>query len=226
MRYIDTLEKLRLYLSSKETLDIEEKALLGQIRDDLNYFPTGTIHRDSLIEFGYEAHLVDDAVLATLGSEIDEDCWSQMSGEQVPILADKNDIPYAGCPLCDEIPRFENGNWYCENVDCQREWSYMKYVWIPYSDDTAFLFSYDIGFISHSTRSKKMSLFLPVDLYRMHFGKSPDRDNIYQIFFIEDPDDLQQLTSQGYTLEKVSDAKGLEKFGKRAYWMTCFTSNQ
>lgn len=222
MRFIDTLEKLRLYLSSKETLNIEEKALLGQIRDDLNYFPISVLHRDDLIESVYDGHLADDNTLVTMAKKMGEDYWEQLSSVQIPIIGDVCKIPIPACPLCGEQPRYEDGYWYCENVDCQREWSYMKYAWITYSEETAFLFGYDIGFISDTSRSNNMSLFLPIDLFRMHFGKSPDKENIYQIFKIEDADDVEQLSEQGYIVEKVSDSKGLERFGQKGYWMSCY----
>ncbi|GAB6119610.1 hypothetical protein [Dysgonomonas termitidis] len=222
MRFIDTLEKLRLYLSAKEKLDIKEKALLGQIREDLNYFPTGTIHRDSLLEYGYDAHLAGDDVLATLAKKMGEDSWEQLSSVQIPIIGDACKVSISTCPLCAGCGAFENGNWICEESECRREWSCMKYVWIKYSEETAFLFGCDIGFISNTSRSSNASLFLPVDLFRMHFAKSPDKENIYQIFKIEDTDDISQLKEQGYTVEKVTDTKGLERFGPKAYWMSVF----
>ncbi|MBF0648726.1 hypothetical protein IR083_07830 [Dysgonomonas sp. GY75] len=222
MRFIETLEKLRLYLGSKPALTPEEKELLGKIREDLNYFPTCVIHRDDLIEYAYDAHLIKDNEMVTLGKKIGIDSWEQLSSVRLPVIGYASNLPVACCPLCGEQPRFEHGYWYCENVDCQREWSCMKYVWLKYTDKTAFLFGCDIGFISKTNRTNEMSLYLPVDLFRMHFGKEPEKEDIFHIFKYGDMNDIYGLREDGFILEKVTDNKGLERFGPRAYWLSCY----
>jgi hypothetical protein len=226
MQFIETLEKVRNYLLSKDSLNIEEKVLLGQIREDLNYFPTCVIHRDDLVEYAYEAHLVNDNDMATLGKKIGTDSWEQLSSVQLPIIGAVSGLPIASCPLCGKQPRFEHGYWYCENVDCRREWSYMKYIWLKYTDKTAFLFGCDIGFIAETDRTNEMSLYLPIDLFRMYFGKEPEKENIFHIFKYEDMNDINTFREEGFIFEKVTDNKGLERFGQKAYWLSCYPQNK
>jgi len=226
MRFIETLEKVRAYLLSKDKLTVEEQSLLGQIRDDLSYVPTGVVYRDDIPEYGYEAHLISDGEMATIGKKMGADSWEQLSSIQIPIIVDSCNIKAAECPICASEASFENDTWTCDNEDCKREWSYMKFVWLKYTDETAFLFKTDLGYMSETNRTNEMALFLPIDLFRMHFSKEPEKEIIYQVFQYKDISDIDELIDYGHILQKVTDQKGLEKFGMKSYWMSYHSKSE
>lgn len=220
MRFRNTIEKMEKYLSKKKELSQDEQELLISIRENLEYFPLGTLHRHDLIEYGYESLMVSDASMEALARRTGADFWEQLSGTSIPIIADHFEIYPSVCPLCHQGAMFDNGGWVCKNTNCQTRWSYMKYV---HTDITCLPEEYrNNGNGYPSGNNEKPSFYLPIIDYRKYFPCEPEDEMIYHVLTTESSATLDKLKETGYVVEKVGDNKGVKEFGKNAYWVSYF----
>ena len=222
MKFINTLEKVRLYLIAKPALTQEERGLLAQIGEELEYFPRGTLHRDDLVEYGYDTQLISCGDMATLARKIGEDCWSQMSKEQIPIIADATGCPLSQCPVCSADGVFEQSTqiWECESQECSLSWSYMKYIHIEYTALTSYFLNHNIGF--PVCGEKETPMYIPATEHRKYFSGEPLEGQFFHIMNIKDMEIIQELEESGYTIKKVNNKRAIEKFGADAYWISCY----
>lgn len=222
MKFINILEKVRLYLIAKPALTDEERRLLAQIREELEYFPCGTLHRDDLVEYGYDAQLICCGDMATLSRKIGEDCWSQMSKEQIPIIADATGCALSQCPVCSADGVFEQSTqmWECESKECALSWSYMKYIHVGYTTLTAFFLANNIGF--PVCNQKQSLMYIPVPEHRKYFSSPPAKEQFFHIMNIKDMEVIQELRESGYIAEKVNNKQVIERLGADSYWISCY----
>ena len=220
MRFINTLETVRLYLMVKPSLTQQEKLMLIQIREDLEYFPQGTLHRDDLVEYGYDVQLTDCSDMATLAGKIGEDCWTQMSKEQIPIIADAVGCCYSECPACSNVGVFEQDSrmWKCENTGCSLSWSYDKYACVGYSALTGFFLDNNIGF--PASNEKETPMFIPISEHRKYFSSEPLKEQFFHIVNIRDFEIVQEIKEAGYIV--IDDKSLIEKYGATTYWVSCY----
>ncbi len=226
MRFINTLENVRLYLMQKPAHTHQEKSLLAQICEDLEYFPRGTLHRDDLVEYGYDAQLIDCGDMATLAKKIGEDCWSQISKEQIPIIADSIGCPHSNCPVCSGAGAFKQSThmWECENPECSLSWSYMKYIYVGYTALTCLFLKNNIGFSVND--EKETPMYIPLTEHRKYFSGEPLKEQFFHIMHIKNAEIVPDLKDSGYKTEKVNNKRGIEKFGADAYWISCYKTEE
>lgn len=226
MRFINTLENVRLYLMKNPVHTQEEKNLLTQIREDLEYFPRGTLHRDDLVEYGYDAQLIGCGDMATLSRKTGEDCWNQISKEQIPIIADSIGCPYSDCPVCSEAGAFEESTqmWECKNPQCELVWSYLKYIYVGYTALTYFFVKNNIGFSVND--EIEIPMYIPVTEHRKYFCGEPSKDQFFHIINSKNPKIVSELRDSGYKTQKVNNKRGIEKFSEDAYWVSCYRTDQ
>jgi len=226
MLFINTLEKVRLYLMAKPVLTKDEKELLIQIREELEHFPRGTIHRDDLVEYGYDTQLMSCADMAVLAEKIREDSWEQLSKEQVPVIAGAAGAPVSICPLCDEPAAFDQETMFCwcEYPECKLSWSYMKFAYVGYSALTGFFIDNNIGY--RVLEKEETPMYIPITEYRKYFSAQACKEQFFHILRPYDPALIIELGDRGYTTDKVKNRDALDKYGQDAWWVSCYKEGE
>lgn len=220
MAFIETLEKIRVYLESKPSWTKEESSLLAQVREDLNGFPISVLSRCDLAEHGFEAHLADDADMAIVARKMGEDYWSQLSGVQIPIIGEYQKIPTAECPLCSSEATFEDGTWTCDNHECRTSWCFMKYTLVEDIELAGIFRIKEIGY--QFSDNKFGAMLIPVDKYRTHTGKEPEKSTLFHLITITDDDIVNDLTQDGFTFHKIQGFVPGSFPGENEWWMSCY----
>lgn len=226
MRFINTLDKVRLYLMAKPIQTPEEEKLLEQVRLDLEYFPRGSLHRDDLVEFGYDSQLIPCCDMATLARKIGEDSWEQLSREQIPVIADATSSVRSVCPLCGEAGAFDQDTmfWQCQTRWCRLSWSYMKYACVGYTALTAFFLENKIGY--RISDKKETPMYMPVNVHRNYFPAGAEKDRLFQVMLANDPSLVIELAGRGYEVEKIKDERARDEFGVNAWWVSCYRDEE
>ncbi len=221
----------------------EEKDLLLQLNGELPYFHITSVHRDDLLQVGFNGLCATDEQMGKIASKMSDDYCEQLFYLSLPIIADYAKVPikkvkqkFEFCPKCENHNiqyDINNNNHKCNS--CGQTWNDI-YVLIGYQDgDTTYFEDDDIGYPCFNSEDN-CARYVPEYEYILQYGKNPEPNSYYVAVqwpesqnYLENEeegneDDIEDSINE--LCELIEDEKGLEDFGSSAVWVPlCMTTH-
>ena len=217
----DVIVRLHDHFSKIENPNEEEKSLLIQLTDELQYFTITRVSRDDLRSRGFNVTGVSDGDMEQLAHEMEERyVESSFWGDIDDLASDNLDIPKLSetcCPMCgSELVSFDFtlGNHSCVECDCQ--WA-DNYVLVEHPEDSSHFEVEEIGYPCFKSEDNGARYVLERD-YIKHFQKDPTQDRLFRLLMWPESQDFLEHDDERCEVV-VADEKALEDFGSSAIWV-------
>jgi hypothetical protein len=217
----ELLECLHRYFSKIEKPTEEEKSILTQLTERLEFFPITHISRDDLSSKGFDVSAVSDADMVSLAGKMSSDYLEQLFwGSMEIIAADGVGIPYLPmphCPLCEGQYRTDplSGEHTCEC--CGRSWS-DDYVLVEFPEDSSHFENNEIGYPCFNSEDNGARYVTEYE-YIKHFEKDPIPNTYFRPLRWPESQSYFGESSTDALCEPIEDEKGLADFGSQAIWV-------
>ena len=89
----ELIENLHQYFEEKESLTPDETYYFLQLKEEIEYFQIGRLHRDDLTNIGFEGEGLCDSTVAELSEMLRRDYCEQLMNQSLEIIAGEMKIP-------------------------------------------------------------------------------------------------------------------------------------
>lgn len=223
----ELIEDLHQYFEQKTEPTSNENYLLTRLTGELPYFPISSVSRDDLESKGFDISNVTDSEMSELADKLGDDYCEQLFWSSMEIIAeDLMEIPRYICPKCGSKASMYNPaeqTFLCNS--CENTWKKEeptgRYVLVEFPDNSSFFEEHELGYPCFNSDDNG-ARYIPEHLYRAHFGKEPQTNNLYRPVQWPESQTYFEIESESAAAlcEPIkADVKSLEDFGSSSIWV-------
>lgn len=223
----ELIEDLHQYFEQKTEPTSDENYLLTRLIGELPYFPISSVCRNDLESKGFDISNVTDSEMSELADKLGDDYCEQLFWSSMEIIAeDCLGILRERCPKCGSKASMYNpaGQTFLCN-SCENTWKKEeptgRYVLVEFPDNSSFFEEHELGYPCFNSDDNG-ARYVPEHLYRAHFGKDPQANNLYRPVQWPESQTYFEIRSESAAAlcEPIeADAKSLEDFGSSSIWV-------